>query len=353
MFWAVSEYTYRGSILTGLLNNLRSSHLVYPHQLNLLNDKVLLVQLGEAALRDHSFLDERILTQNMQYEWLGWSDFKTAAAALPEKIPSYIFHIGHCGSTLLSRLVGAATDTHSLREPLPLRTFAFDRAYGRAAFLGRENMRARLALFERVWARGPSKVVVKATSVCTNLMGLVDSAAQMVFVYQQPETHLAVLLAGQNTLQDLRGFAQNRYLRLAKCGIDLQPLAELGIGELAALSFLAEAVSANHALTERSVMMLDFDQFLSQREGNLAEVCRQLGLETEPERCLAAVAGPIMRAYSKAPEHAYGPELRNEIIASSRVRNGSEIAAGMRWINHLATSNAEVDAAVSALSTGS
>jgi hypothetical protein len=338
--------------LTGLFENLKVDHFIFPHQLNLMSDKVLLVHLGEADIRDHSFLDQRILRQGMDYEWSGWNKFEAAAGTLPEKVPAYIFHVGHCGSTLLSRLVSAATGTQALREPLPLRTIAFDHADGRAAFLAGDSLRARLRLFEHVWARGPSKTVVKATSICTNLMELIDPSAPITFIYQQAETHLAVALAGENTLQDLRGLAQNRYRRLQESDIDIQPLAELTVGELAALSWLAEAVSANRALTQRSVMMLDFDGFLQQPDDNLAEVCRRLDLETAPEGCRIALNGPIMRTYSKAPEHAYGPELRNEIITESRVRNSSEIARGMRWLNRLAAQNAEIAAAANALSSG-
>ena len=338
--------------MTGLLENLGVDRFVLPHQLDLLNDSVLLVRLGESDLRDHSFLDQRILKQGMDYKWLGWNKFEAAAETLPEKVPAYIFHVGHCGSTLLSRLVSAATGTQALREPLPLRTIAFDHADGGAAFLGNASLRARLRLFERVWARGPSKTVVKATSICTNLMELVDPTAPITFIYQQAETHLAVALAGENTLQDLRGFAQNRYRRLQESDIDMQPLAELTVGELAALSWLAEAVSANLALTQRSIKTLDFDGFLQQPDDSLVEVCRQLDLEIAPEGYRIALNGPIMRTYSKAPEHAYGPELRNEIIADSRVRNGSEIARGMRWLNRLAAQNTEIAAAANALSSG-
>ena len=74
--------------MTGLLNDLRVDRLVFAHQLDLQNDKVLLVRLGEADLRDHSFLDQRILTQDMTYEWLGWSEFEAAAEALPEQLLS-------------------------------------------------------------------------------------------------------------------------------------------------------------------------------------------------------------------------------------------------------------------------
>lgn len=338
--------------MTGLLENLGVDRFVLPHQLDLLNDSVLLIRLGESDLRDHSFLDQRILRQGMDYKWLGWNKFEAAAETLPKKVPAYIFHVGHCGSTLLSRLVSAATGTQALREPLPLRTIAFDHADGRAALLGNASLRARLRLFERAWARGPSKTVVKATSICTNLMELVDPSAPITFIYQQAETHLAVALAGENTLQDLRGFAQNRYRRLQESDVDMQPLAELTVGELAALSWLAEAVSANLALTQRSITTLDFDGFLQQPDDSLVEVCRQLDLEIAPEGYRIALNGPIMRTYSKAPEHAYGPELRNEIIADSRVRNGSEIARGMRWLNRLAAQNTEIAAAANALSSG-
>ena len=339
--------------MTGLLEALTLDRLVFPHQLDLLSDSVLLVRLSEADLRDHSFLDKRILRQGMDYKWLGWGEFETAADALPKKVPAYIFHVGHCGSTLLSRLISAATGTQALREPLPMRTLAVDQADGRAAFLGGKGQRARLRLFERVWARGPSRTVVKATSICTDLMGLVDPAAPLAFVYQQAETHLAVTLAGENTLHDLRGFAQQRYRRLQESNVDLQPLAEFGVGELAALSWLVEAISANRIVPRRSVQKLDFDRLLGQTDTCLAELCRQLGLETNPEGLRLALEGPILRTYSKAPEHAYGPQLRNEVIADSRARNSHEISSGMQWINRLAARNAEVTAAVDALSSGS
>jgi hypothetical protein len=289
----------------------------------------------------------------MNYEWIGWAEFEAAAETLPEETPGYIFHIGHCGSTLLSRLVSAATDTQALREPLPLRALAIDQAYGRAAILSGDASRSRLALLEHSWSRSSSKTVVKATSVCTNLMCQIDPAARMVFIYQRPEIHLAAVLAGENALPDLRGFAYYRYLRLQNYGFDLPRLSVLSVGELAALSLLAEAIDANRALTRKTVMMLDFDRLLRQPESALAEVCGHLGLDAAPEKCREAVTGPIMRTYSKAPEYPYGPQVRNDLIADSRARNRSEIAAGMQWIDGIATSSSDASAAVDLLSSSS
>lgn len=339
--------------MAGLLHRLNADRLVFPHQLNLFADVVLLVRLSEADLREHSFLDERILKQGIAHEWVAWDQFEAAAAMLPHKAPAYIFHVGHCGSTLLSRLISAATGTQALREPLPMRTIAFEKADGPAAFLTGKELQKRMSLFERAWSRGPSKTVVKATSICSNLMAMVDPSAAIAFVHQQPEIHLAVTLAGENTLGDLRGFAQYRYRRLQETAVDMQPLAEFSVGELAALSWLTEAIAAHSSMQQRSVTTLDFDRFLAEPAEHLAEVCRRLELRADPERIQTAITGPIMKSYSKAPEHAYGPELRNEVIADSRVRNGSEISMGMQWINRVSEGNPDVSAAVNLLSTAS
>lgn len=337
--------------MTGLLHNLRTDARVYPHQLDLLNDTVLLVRLGESELREHSFLDQRVLKQGMSYEWTGWGQFAAVAGAIPAKLPAYIFHIGHCGSTLLSRLVSAATGTPALREPLPLRSIAFDQSDGAAALLSADDRQARLGIFERVWARGAAQTVVKATSMCTNVMDLVDAGAAMVFVYQLVEVHLAVVLAGENKLQDLRGFAQNRYRRLQAFDVDMAPLAELSVGELAALSWLAEVVSASSALRQRQVVTLEFDRFLEHPADSLAAVCEGLGMNVTLDACRTAVNGPIMRRYSKAPEHEYGPELRRDIIADSRRRNDSAIREGLAWIQRAAATSTAVSEAIDAVSS--
>lgn len=325
--------------MTSLIENLGSDHCVYAHQLNLLNDTVLLVQLTEAELNEHSFLDERIFRPDMKFEWVPWDQFETHTASLPGELPSYIFHVGHCGSTLLSRLVAAATGVPALREPLPLRTFAVDSADGNAGMLGDEELGKRLRLFERVWA----PATVKATSICTNIIDLAHTDAAAVFLYQEAETHLAVILAGENARQDLSGFGQNRYRRLVALAPDLPPLASLSIGELAGVTWLAEVSSGGQSMKGREVLKLDFDAFLQRPEECLANACKALGLNATATSCTAAVASPIMRTYSKAPEHAYSRKLRDDVIADSRQRNAAEISKGMQLIDRFRSTTCGAD----------
>jgi hypothetical protein len=326
-----------------LLQRLKSDPLVYAQKLNPAEDTVLLVELTGEQLASHSFLDDRIFHPEMAFEWVPWDDFESEASQLAGSAPSYIFHIGHCGSTLLSRLVAEATDSQALREPLPLRLFAANQVEPVIDWLDEDETGRRLALFEKTWARGERPVTVKATSMCTNLLHAVDKDSGIVFIYQPAETHLAVILAGENAMQDLAGFGRNRHMRLATLTDDLPPLEAMSAGELAAMTWLAEVSTASQALGERAALRLNFDDFLQRPGELLASSCEALGLEADSEHCEAAVGGPIMRTYSKAPEHAYGPKFRDDIIAESKRRNAEEIAKGMRLVERLRSTTCGAD----------
>ncbi len=296
-------------------------------------DQVLLARLDPAQLDEASFLDQRVLTPQTQGGWFEFDAVENAATGLQKAPQGYIFHMGHCGSTLISRLIAASSGSIAIREPLPLRTLASDAAEGKGALLTSQGISRRLRLFEKLWARGDRQVIVKATSMCSDLIDQVSASARRVFLYQRPETHLAVLLAGPNALIDLRGFAQMRYRRLAQ-RFDLPPLSALGVGELAALTWLSEADAADRADTEPAIF--DFDDFLAAPEDGLLSVSEALGVEISAEEAGQAINSPIMRTYSKAPEHHYDPSLRQEIISRAKTDHREEISAGAKWLEDIA-----------------
>ena len=49
-----------------------------------------------------------------------------------------------------------------------------------------------------------------------------------------------------------------------------------------------------------------------------------------------ALAGPIMRQYSKAPEHGYSPDLRRELQAQAAAEHAPAIAEAIAWVEALA-----------------
>ena len=318
-----------------LLVDLTDNREIYLHQINLVNEQALLVRLPVETQGSAPFLDARVLTPGIEGAWFPWAQLAERAGKMARPKARYIFHMGHCGSTLVSRLVAAASGGAALREPLPFRTIAMDMSEGAGAFLSPDEPGARLGVLEKLWMRGPAPMVVKATSICTGLADRVDRDAAKVFLYQKPETQLAVTLAGEQSAVDLRGFAQMRYRRLAR-HFDLPPLAGCGRGVLAALVWLTEM----RAATVAALPMLNFDSVLSDPHASVGRLCEMLDLEAGTKAIDAAVEGPIMQTYSKAPEHKYDAALRNDVIASARHNHGAEILEGMKWLESVANKNA-------------
>lgn len=306
----------------------------------------LLVRLDSTVLAQHSFLDQRVLTRTTTGAWIPWSSLAAAAAPLPAGKPCYIFHIGHCGSTLLSRLVSAATGAAALREPLVLRALAWDAAEGDNAYLCAATRRTRLAVFDRLFARGPAPVVVKATSVATSLIAEAAPGAGKIFVWQRAPTHLPLILAGPNSVADLKGFAPMRRKRLVRFAPGVGPLFSLSIGELAALTWLCETAEALSAVEQGTACAVDFDAFLATPIEGLAGACAALGLPVSVEACEAAVGSPIMSSYSKAPEQSYSPEIRLETIAAAHRQHRDEIQNGLRWLERTASQHPLLTAAL-------
>ena len=105
--------------------SLAASPDVYLQKVDLARDAALLVQLNESAYRAASFLDDRILAPDVKGGWASLRSVLDAAQTLGERKPlHFIFHTGHVGSTLLSRLLDESGCVLSLREPLPLRSLA-------------------------------------------------------------------------------------------------------------------------------------------------------------------------------------------------------------------------------------
>src|SRR5207237_4980064 len=68
--------------------------------------QVRLVAMDREAYRAASFLDDRLLQQSVDAQILPWPDIEDAMAGDLRRDARWIFHIGHVGSTLVSRLLG-------------------------------------------------------------------------------------------------------------------------------------------------------------------------------------------------------------------------------------------------------
>ena len=99
-----------------LTQTIANSSELFPLALDASTDQVTLVRLAEAGYLQASFLDERLLgNAAISRRIVAWSYLAEAAASLPAENVGYIFHIGHAGSTLISRLLGQHPRVFALR----------------------------------------------------------------------------------------------------------------------------------------------------------------------------------------------------------------------------------------------
>ena len=333
---------------------LPASPDAYPHNLELAGGRVLVLRLDERAYRAASFLDDRILAPSTQGAWLPGAAVTEASRRVREPRPvHFIFHTGHVGSTLLSRLLDETGLVLPLREPLLLRTIAdAAESVGRPdSLLAKEQFQALLDMTLRLWSRGYAgtrAVVVKATSSAGSLAPVLlerSPPSRAVYLNLAAEPYLATLLGGANSSADLRGHGPGRMRRLlAGRALPVEPLHALSPGELAALGWLVESLTRRDAIAAHGprVLAVDFDEFLADVPGQLGRVAAHFGLELQPAKLAAAAAGPVLGQYSKAPQLPFPPGERAARLASSRRDNRAEIARGLAWLERLAGADAGI-----------
>jgi hypothetical protein len=328
----------------------------FPHLLDPIADRVLLVEKSEAEYRDSAFLDDRSLKAGGARHGVEWWHLEAAFPPAVRRDVQYIFHIGHVGSTLISRLLGELPQVLALREPLILRTFAERLGErGRAeALWDPESVPGRLdiltALLSRTF-RPEQRALVKATSWASEIAAdLVPAGSRALLLYARPQRYFETILAGPNSRQELAMTAQDRLRRLNRAaGGDRWRLWEMGEGERVAMAWAAEMTSLVRAagrLPAERVMWLDFDDFLDAPAKGLGELAAFFGIELDSAGAEHLAADPLMRRYSKAAEYEYSRELREQVLAEARLGEAAAIAAAQRWLDEAASASAAVAEAV-------
>jgi hypothetical protein len=340
--------------MDGLLESLGRSPELFPHELDVRHDTVSFIRLSRADYARASFLDARILTPRTIAQTVPWRQVAASieAASLPERC-NFILHIGHVGSTLLSRLTGAHPRVFALREPMILRTLAQVHSEPDTAphVWSEGDFAARLSGCLKLLSRtfdAPQCAVVKATSFVSELAaGLLSraSAPKAVMMYVSPESYLATVLGGPNSRQEAKILTPGRLRRLhRRVGREAWRLGSLSEGEALALGWACEMSALAHAARAAGarVFRVDFDRFLADPPVLLSAAFRHFDIDASPSQVHAILQGPHMRRYSKAPEHAYDAALRLEVLSAARATHGTEIRRGLLWLERAAADFAPV-----------
>jgi hypothetical protein len=288
---------------------------------------VRLIAMDREAYRAASFLDDRILQQPVDAQVLPWPEVEAAVAGDLRQDARWIFHIGHVGSTLVSRLLGELNGVLAVREPRLLRDLALSPAEVRRAYVETAPK-----LMSRTFS-SDDIVCVKATSFVSEIAPeLVPAGERALMMYATPRNYIGSILAGENSVQELRMLAPSRAERLSRRVSSLG--AAHSDAELAAIAWACEMTAleaAADAMPDRRVEWADFDRMLDDMPAALARIAGFLGLEADEAQLDAIATGPLMRRYSKAMEYDYSAGLRRDLIdgAASTQRQSIDGALAM------------------------
>jgi hypothetical protein len=289
---------------------------------------VRLVAMDRDSYRAESFLDDRLLQQPVDAQLLAWPDVEGAVSGDLREDARWIFHIGHVGSTLVSRLLGEIDEVLAIREPRLLRDLALSPPPVRAGYIA-----SVAKLMSRTFA-DEEIACVKATSFASEIAPeLIPPGERALFMFAKPGAYIASILAGENSIKELHALADYRAQRLA--GRQVAMRVPSSNAELAGTAWACEMTSleaAADAMLDRQIAWADFDGMLGDMPGELKRVAAFFGFTADKDGIAAIAAGPLMHRYSKALEYDYSPSLREQLIGGAFHQHGREIDAALAML---------------------
>ncbi len=262
---------------------------VYLHSFE--GGEAILVPMDRAAYRRSIFLDARISPAREGHERM--RPVQLARQAPPPLPVTWIFHIAHCGSTLLARALEALDGTLVLREPLALRQLALAS--------DRSLLPAVLALLGRRYDAGSPTLIKANVPVNFILPEIVALAphARVIFLTSSLRDYLGAVLRTEGHRSWVRGVT-------AQLAGFLPSLGNAGDAERAAALWM---VQQRHFAAACQVLpnarVIDAEQFFANPAPTLAAAATHLGIAADGTRIAEIVAGPLFAVDAKRPGAAF------------------------------------------------
>ena len=330
-----------------LLAGLRTNPDSLLQNFDLVNHSALLVRVNEALYREASFLDDRIFTPNMEGYWFPLDAVAETLIGLAVPAPHYIFQVGHCGSTLISRLLAELPGNLPVREPITLLALAvvlreLDKPPVRVS---EEQWKQLLELTKRALSRtyrSGDRAIIKATSTAGNLVEtLVQdpvTVPQMLLMYITMESLLATMLRSPDLRESIHADRLawvTDFVRLTGRKdlrpMDLNDAQQVVVKWLTLMLLFMRTVSAAPAQAQ----LLNFDDFLKTPAEQLTAVAEHFRLKASADQVEQLISGHLMHSYSKIPTQTFDPNQREQELREARRLFHNEIQTGLRWAEKL------------------
>jgi hypothetical protein len=298
-------------------------------------DQAIFAAMDRVAYRRSIFLDRRIQaarpeTAAVPVAALAEYLDRNPPAAAPN---GWIFHIAHCGSTLLARALDLTDRSLVLREPLALRQLGVALAQSAASDEGwRSRLRIATRLYRRRY-RTDAPAIVKANVPVNFIASDIlenDPGTPAILLYFPLRAYLLAILRSpqhRNWVTNVTGQVQPALARLAG------DLEGADIPERAAALWLAQ-MRLYADMLERfpETKSLHAEEVFDAPRPALAAAAAHLGIRLSDGELEEIVAGDLFSTYSKTPGQAFDNRRRLELRAETAAFAGAEIDRARRWV---------------------
>ena len=253
---------------------------------------------------------------------------------------TYIFHVAHCGSTLLARALDIEEGNIVYREPPVLRQLGAEAASG---FYGgtlplewQQKLDLSVALLNRSYSSdGP--IVVKA-NVPVNFMirALLDAGSdRALLLYASLENYLLAVLKSPTHRAWVAAISTELGAAIeAVTGISAEERQSLSIPEAASCLWMAQIAIFDETLkANANVRTLDAEKFYGDPESTLQKCFEFLGQAVDESTVAEIVKGELFTRYSKDPRQSYDNETRLSQREAIRAQLAGDIDKGRDWVN--------------------
>lgn len=338
--------TSNNSSLDIWIDRLENEPTVIAHQLDMVSRKLLALKLSEKQVTEAAFLDQRIVSNQIDGAWLPLDVVCSRIRTDRRKIPAFIVHCGHAGSTLITRLLGEIPDSWILREPLPLQTLAAEeRLLGTPlARLGPKGLSEVVDSILAVYAKTPHArvpTIIKATSIAANLAARLltsYSDTRVLCLWIPLEEYLVTMLRRENLRDSVRIAAGEWIKDIAKETTSPVPaLHSLEDSQLCALNWVSSQMAFKKALrqSDTSCLPMVFNTFLDDPLGELQRVAEFFSLPSDALLLKSIVDGPWLARYSKDPRYPFNAVTRQKELDESRRILRKEVQLGRTFAEKL------------------
>ncbi|MGI8930835.1 MAG: hypothetical protein ACR2FK_00430 [Sphingomicrobium sp.] len=292
-------------------------------------DEALFLRMDRAAYHRSIFLDRR--TEALEAQPTRVALAPLVEAARDKEIPrtGWIFHVAHCGSTLLSRLIDRPDSGLVLREPPPLRQLGMAAASGQAGDAWHGWLHFASAMAARRFDESQPTVVKANVPVNFILPQLLarDPDAPSVLLYFALEPYLIAVLGSPGHRAWVDRLTEQLAAALA-VGVGLA--SDAGTAERAAALWLAQMTIFDAALREYpATRSLDAETLFADPAGVAETAAAHFGLR------LSATDGAdacLMSTYSKDPARRFDESDRRAQQADRREALREDIVTARRWV---------------------